>query len=262
MKQSIKILSVGNSFSADTMEHLPDIARSLGVGFRFANLYIGGCSVDRHYRNVVHGLAEYTYYTNTGNGWEKKEQVSIAEALQEEWDIVSIQHGTGDGSRYTSPESYEKLPLLIGRIRELAGEKVKIAFNMAWVAEPESTHHEITSYGGDQSEMYRKLTSLTETLVAPMVDAISPAGTAVQNARAYLPQKLTRDDFHLSYGLGRYIAGLTFLQALCGTDISAVNWCPEGVTEQEREIAKKAAEAAVRTPFAVSPLPFPAPGHE
>ena len=252
MKQSIKILSVGNSFSADTMEHLPDIARSLGVGFRFANLYIGGCSVDRHYRNVVHGLAEYTYYTNTGNGWEKKEQVSIAEALQEEWDIVSIQHGTGDGSRYTSPESYEKLPLLIGRIRELAGEKVKIAFNMAWVAEPESTHHEITSYGGDQLLMYRYLTEVTQKCVLPYVDLLSPAGTAIQNLRSCVDKKLTRDNFHLSYDLGRFTAGLTFLKAVTGADICSVDWMPEGVTEEERELGKRAAELAVMSPFSAA----------
>lgn len=252
--KSIRILSVGNSFSADTMEHLPDIALSLGIDdFKFANLYIGGCSVNRHYHNIVHGLADYVYFTSTGNGWDRKEQVSIAEALQEEWNIVSIQHGTGDGSRYTSPESYENLPLLIERIRQQAGG-AKIAFNMAWVAEPESTHHEITSYGGDQALMYQNLTSLTGSLILPAVDIVSPAGTAVQNARAYLPQKLTRDDFHLSYGLGRYIAALTFLKTLCGIDISGVTWCPDGVTVQEREIAKKAAEAAAKVPFAVSPL--------
>ena len=254
--QHVKILSVGNSFAVDTMEHTADILQSLGItDFVLGNLYIGGCSINRHYRNITEDLAEYVYYTNTGNGWQQTEQVSVADAIRlQDWDIISIQHGTGDNSRYTAPESYENLPKLIEHIRTLAERQVTIAFNMAWVAEPESTHHEITSYGGDQRKMYENLTKLTERMVAPMVDVVSPVGTAVQNARGALHQKLTRDDFHLSYTLGRYIAALTFLKALCDIDVAAVTWCPDGVTESEREIAKKAALAAQHTPFHTSTL--------
>jgi hypothetical protein len=65
----MKILSFGNSFSVDTMEHTADIMKSLGVtDFKFGNLYIGGCSIRRHYNNAVGNLAEYVYYTNSGSG--------------------------------------------------------------------------------------------------------------------------------------------------------------------------------------------------
>ncbi len=250
----MKILSIGNSFSEDTMEHIADIVKSLGIiDFKFANMYIGGCSINRHYNNIVNNTADYVYSVNTGDGWQKTKEVAIADALKEDWDVISIQHGTGDKSRYTAPESYENLAKLIDRVKEL-NKSAKIAFNMAWVAEPESTHHEISSYDGNQALMYQKLTTLTESLVAPLVEVVVPTGTAVQNARPHIPKKLTRDDFHLSYDLGRYIAGLTFLKVLCDIDISAVKWSPEGVTEQEREIAKKAVESAVKAPFTVSEL--------
>lgn len=247
----MKILSIGNSFSVDTMEHIASIATALGItDFRFGNLYIGGCSINRHYNNAVNNLADYVYYTNTGNGWSKTENTSIASAvLDDDWDIISIQHGTGDKSRYTSPESYENLLPLIDKVKALCKKTPKFAFNMAWVAEPESTHHEITSYGGNQLLMYEKLTELTKNVVAPLVDFVIPTGTAVQIARRYIDKKLTRDDFHLSYDLGRYIAGITFLKALCDIDIDALSWCPEGVSEQERERAKSSALAAFKNPF-------------
>lgn len=252
----MKILSIGNSFSVDTMKHLADILKDLGVtNFKLGNLFIPGCSINKHYYNITNDITDYSYYTNTGDEWVKTEQVSSRTAvLAEDWDIICIHHGTKDKSRYTSPESYENLPALIGCVKSLAGENTKIAFNMAWVAEPESTHHEITSYSGDQLLMYEKLTALTENLVKPLVDAVNPVGTAIQNVRPYISRKLTRDDFHLSYDLGRYIAGLTFVKALCCYDVEGVQWCPEGVTEQEQKLAKKAVNKAIAQPYQISEL--------
>ena len=171
-----------------------------------------------------------------------------------DWDIVSIQHGTGDKSRYTSPESYINLLPLIEYIRATYEKPVKIAFNMAWVADPDSVHHEIRSYNGDQDTMYRNVTAVTSEVVAPLVDILSPAGTAIQNLRTATDRKLTRDGFHLSYDLGRYTASLTFLKKLCDLDLSKVSWMPEGVSEEERELAKKAAELAIAKPFSVTDM--------
>lgn len=254
----MKILSVGNSFAKDTMYYAADIAKSAGIcDFKFAFLYIGGCSINRHYRNAVENIAGYVYHVNEGDGWQTTEQYSIEDALRDEhWDIISIQHGTGDKSRYTSPESYNKLLPLIQYIKSHLSYDVKIAFNMAWVADSESTHHEIVSYGGDQQLMYEKLTELTRSRIAslPEVDIVLPTGTTIQNMRAYIPRKLTRDGFHLSFNLGRYAAGLTFLRALCQVAPERVTWVPEGVTLKEQEIAGRAVEAAVKTPYGVSVL--------
>ncbi len=254
--KSLKILFIGNSFSEDTSKHMADIIKSVGnTDFKVANLYIGGCSVKRHYNNIVNGIAEYVYSENTGDGWGKTKDYSIAKAIQNDnWDVIAIQHGTGDGSRYTEIASYNDLPALVSRVKKLAGVSVKIAFNMAWVAEPESTHHEITSYSGNQKLMYEKLTEVTKSVVVPKVDVVSPAGTAIQNARPCFTEKLTRDGFHLSSGLGRYIAGMTFLKSVCDIDVTQVTWCPCDVSASDLEIVKKAVIAAVTTPFAVSDI--------
>lgn len=255
---NIKILSIGNSFSVDTMEFIAEISKSLGINcFKFANLYIGGCSINRHYINAMNDISEYVYYTNIGNGWDRTDHYSIGKAIKEEkWDIISIQHGTGDKSRYTSEDSYKNLKPLIQFVKSLTQADTKITFNMAWVAEPESTHHEITSYGGDQLLMYKKLTELTKNLIASMSEiyTVSPVGTAIQNARTCIDKKLTRDNFHLSYDLGRYIAGLTFFKALCDLDINTVAWKPEGVTKYEKEMAIKAANSAVENPYVITKL--------
>lgn len=257
--EEIKILSIGNSFSVDTMEHVANIALSLGVkSVKLGNLYIGGCSINMHFSNAENDSSSYIYYTNIGKGWNHTENFKISDAIKNEnWDFISIQHGSGDGGFYSDPKSYEKLPALIKYVKSLAGEKTKIAFNMTWVAEPTHTHHEIVSYGGDQMLTYRKIAETTQNTVLATegIDILSPVGTAVQNARtADLPSLLTRDGYHLSYGLGRYIAGLTFFKALTGCDIEKTEWCPDGVNEKEKACALRAALSALENPFDITEI--------
>ncbi len=258
-KKSLKILSIGNSFSVDTMHHLPTVAKSLGFAeIVLGNLYIGGCSLNRHFKNAENDLPAYKYYRSDGGAWSETPDVRISEAISEaDWDVISIQHGTADGSRYTNPASYEKLPALVQYVKEHAPSHTKIAFNMTWVGEPYHHHEEIRAHGGDQMLIYRKITELTSTLVKNTegLDIISPTGTAIQNARTTaLADSLSRDGYHLSYGTGRYIASLTFLSALTGTDISGVTWKPESTDDEGLRIAIAAAEHAVREPFRVTEL--------
>ena len=44
----MKVLAIGNSFSEDATRYLHDIAKADGVALEVANLYIGGCPLDRH----------------------------------------------------------------------------------------------------------------------------------------------------------------------------------------------------------------------
>ena len=256
-KKDLRILSIGNSFSVDTMTHLANVARSAGVeSIRLGNLFVGGCSVRKHYAHVEADLPAYTYYTNRGEGWESTPEVSVKTAIESDaWDWISIQHGTGDGSRYTDPASYEKLPLLIEYVKALA-PKARIAFNMTWVWEPDHNHHEMRSYAGDTAAFYRNLTTLTRDLILPTkgLDTVSPTGTAVQNTRTATSTVLTRDKFHLSGGFGRYIAALTFFEALTGIGTDQVAWKPESVSDEEAAIARAAAHAAVLRPFEITDL--------
>ena len=257
--RTLKVLCIGNSFAVDTVEHVPVIVGDLGISeMHIANLYIGGCSINRHFDNAQNDTPGYRYDENTGSGWRSTPNVSIREAIGlDRWDWISIQHGTGDGSRYTVAQSYENLPALIAYVKAHAHPDTKIAFNMAWAMEPEHTHPDILAHGGDQLLTYRAMATLTAECVAATagLDAISPTGTAIQNARTTaLVKHLSRDGFHLSYGIGRYIAGLTFVGALTGVTLQGLQTLPEGVSEAELPLAIAAATAALQTPFAISQI--------
>lgn len=254
MKTDRKMLFIGNSFSDDTMEHVANILLSLGVtSVSLGNLYIGGCSINRHVDNAANDRAWYEYRTNTGDGWTTTPNTSIRAAVtSQDWDVIAIQSGTADGSRNTCERCYENLPILTAYIRALCKNTPTIVFNMTWVGEAWNGHPEIVAFDGDQAAMYREVTRIAKEFVSPLVDVVSPAGTAIQNARAVGLSPLNRDGYHLSWGPGRYIAGLTFVGAATGLDLRGVTWCPEGVNEAQKALAVKAASEALQTPFDVT----------
>ncbi len=245
----MKILSIGNSFSHDTMYLLPMIAKNLGIDGIFANLYIGGCTIGYHYINAIDNLPVYHYYINSGEEWKDRKRVRISEAIaSEDWDWINIQHGSKDYNCYTQDIFYKRLPDLVSYVRSLAGEKTRISFNMAWVADPEKEHHEMVNlYKNNQEKMYTSLVELTRNVVGftAGIDKISPTGIAIQTARKLGFTDITRDGFHLSYDFGRYIASLTFLNALTDVDITKVSWAPENVTPEMKTVAISCALQAI-----------------
>ncbi len=254
--ETLKVLCIGNSFAVDTAEHVPNIALNAGVkNVKFATLYYGGCSINKHYTNAINNNAPYEYYLNTGSGWSITPGHSILSALQsEEWDWISIQHGTGDGSRYAEEDSYANLENLINYVKQNAIGNPKIAFNMTWVGEVGSHEELIYSFGNDTTLYYNAICALTRDFVSktPGLDLISPTGTAIQNARTANVGLLTRDNYHLSLTTGRYTAGLTFFKALTGADISNLSWAPQGMTPYMKAVAIESAANAIATPYAVT----------
>ncbi len=250
----MNILFIGNSFSDDTMEHAAHILQSLGVNaMSLGNLYIGGCSIHRHVDNAANDRAWYDYRTNTGDGWTTTPDTSLRAALtSREWDVVAIQTGTADGSRNTCERCYDFLPILLKYIKALCKNAPKIVFNMTWVGEAWNGHPEVVAHHGDQMAMYREVARIVHDVVSPQVDAVSPAGTAIQNARAAGLAPLNRDGYHLSWGLGRYIAALTFIGTATGLDISDCAWYPDDVTQAQARLARKAVQDALKTPYVVT----------
>lgn len=254
--ESLKILCIGNSFGVDTMEHLANVAKSMGVkDIKLGTLYIGGCSINKHYNNAVNNTAGYEYFVNTGSGWTSTYNHAIRATLQsEDWDYVSIQHGTGDGSRYADTASYTNLTNLANYIRSYVSSDTKIAFNMTWVGEKGSHEELLNVFDNDTAAYYQAICALTRDhiLTNSAIDIVSPTGTAIQNARTAEIGLLTRDNYHLSLLAGRYTAALTFFKALTGADISHIAWCPANMSAYTKAAAIEAAVNAHATPFAVT----------
>jgi len=88
----MKILSIGNSFSIDAQNYLHAIAHQDKEEISAANLYIGDCTLEIHYRNMLSQRAAYEYWFNGHNTFLK---VSLDDVLlSSSWDVVTLQQGS------------------------------------------------------------------------------------------------------------------------------------------------------------------------
>ena len=97
----LKVLAIGSSFSRPCVESLPPVARALGVDLDIASLYIGGCSLERHWKNIETAetnatFRPYRFDRNTsGRKTAIDGRISIQEALTAaKWDVVTIQQAS------------------------------------------------------------------------------------------------------------------------------------------------------------------------
>ena len=250
----LRILTIGNSFSDDTMEYVYQIAQSAGVEqVELGNLYIGGCTLNTHAQNASRDAAAYEYRTNTRGTWSTQQRAKISTAITStNWDFISLQQASGSSG---IESTYSKLPELIAYVKSLANPEAKLVWNMTWAYQQNSTHEEFPKYDSNQATMYDKILNAVATQVKTQSDItmVSPTGTAIQNARtSYVGDNLTRDGYHLTTDLGRYIAGLTFFHQLTGVSIENVDYAPSGISESLQKIAIESAMNAVKSPTKVT----------
>ncbi len=254
---ALKILTIGNSFSDDTMQYAWDIANALGIKeIYLGNMYIGGCTLDTHIDNAIYDRGAYEYRVKSGeNDWMTINKFKLSTAIaSREWDFISLQQASGSSGM---PATYDKLQQLIDYVKDnmIPGSRTKIVWNMTWAYQQDSTHGEFGKYNGSQTEMYSKIVSTVKEkiLTNDDISAVIPCGTAIQNARtSYLGDALTRDGYHLTFGMGRYIAGLTLIHSLTGLPVDGISYLPNGVAAEDKVIAVESATNAALSPYAVT----------
>lgn len=249
----LKILTIGNSFSDDTMEYIGQIAESFGMEYVLGNLYIPACDIDTHWNNVDKWLPSYEYRTFVSGSWVTTANTRVYDVVKKEnWDYISFQQASGTSGKQ---DTYGNLNLLVDKVREFANANATFVWNMTWAYQSDSTHGAFPNYNSDQATMYESIVKTVQSVIVPneRFSIIAPTGTAIQNARASaLGDTLTRDGYHLELTYGRYIAGLTFFGALTGTDIRNISFAPMGMSAKVKAICIKAAFDAIQTPFAVT----------
>jgi hypothetical protein len=253
-RDTVKILAIGNSFSEDAVEeHLSGLVRAEGLNVIICNMYIGGCSIDRHVKNLRGNLPKYRYRKIGVDGkMMEVKGYSLEKVLAEEdWDYVSVQQSSPVSGL---PDSYALLPELVEFVKSRVPEGAVIMFHQTWAYSPDSNHKGFVNYDKDQMKMYNAIVS-TVNQEAPKagIKKIIPSGTAIQNARtSHLGDDLTRDGYHLSRPLGRYIASCTWLEEVLGVNPVGNSYCPDGMTLKECRTAQKAAHKAVKRPSTVT----------
>ena len=236
----MNVLCIGNSFSQDATRYLHQVS---GEELFVRNLYIGGCSLERHYNNIVGDIADYDYQKN-GRYLRK---ISIAEALKKKkWDYITVQQVSQDSGIIDTYEPF------LGEIVKFIREKcpsAKIVLHRTWAYSETSDHSGFASYDRNRKKMFNAIVDTTTKIAEKYGFDIIPCGNAVEMASQLEefklggPLSIHRDGFHLTLDYGRYLTGLVMYKYFTGKSPCEVEFEPEGT---DKEINAKLKDIANR----------------
>ncbi|RYY13405.1 MAG: DUF4886 domain-containing protein [Chitinophagaceae bacterium] len=254
----LRILAIGNSFSADAVEnHLYDIAKAAGVKVIIGNIAIAGGQLDAHVSNwetkakvydYVKIMSDGTKTTTTGNALE-------AAVIDEHWDYISFQQVSQNSGRFAIIKA--SLPKLYDYVKaKVSNRRAKYMLHQTWAYSQNSTHAGFANYDNDQMKMYNAIVdAYKRTSALTGIKLVIPVGTAIQNARtSVLGDNITRDGYHLSLTTGRYIAALTWFEQITGISVVGNSYKPAGINTNTVELAQHAAHLAVQEPEKVTEM--------
>ena len=256
-QKTVRILAIGNSFSQDAVEqYLHELAEAEGISTIIGNMFIGGCSLERHVKNARDNAPAYAY-RKIGTDGKKREKgkMSLETVLADEaWDYVSLQQASPFSGMY---ETYEaSLPELIEYVKARLPKKTKLMLHQTWAYASTSRHSGFKNYNCNQLTMYQAIAdAVKKAAKANKIKIVIPSGTAIQNARtSFIGDHLNRDGYHLDVKIGRYTAACTWFERIFKHNVVGNPYTPEGLDEARKAVAQKAAHAAVKHPYKVTDL--------
>lgn len=271
---TLRLLSIGNSFSIDSTWYLYSILSSLGYRqIVLGNLYDGGGALWQHAKYLSEGTKSYTYYENRTGSWAQQDNVSGLTPLDKKWgkkswDFISIQQNSqlsGVTASYATNNGSDDLSKIIEIIKEHSPSS-QIIWNMTWSFQQGSTRSPYVYYGWTPSIHYNTTVHSVQSMVKnhPEVAGVIPTATAIENLRTgYIGDNLTRDGYRLSRNNGRIVAALMWARQLSGGSIDGVTATDlqnnadlknETLTDRQLQAMKIAVENAYQNPYRVTPL--------
>jgi len=256
-QKTVRILAIGNSFSQDAVEqYLHELAEAEGISTIIGNMFIGGCSLERHVKNARDNAPAYAYRKIGTDGKKREKGKMSLEAVlaDEDWDYVSLQQASPFSGMY---ETYEaSLPELIEYVKARLPKKTKLMLHQTWAYASTSKHSGFKNYNCNQLTMYQAIAdAVKKAAKANKIKIVIPSGTAIQNARtSFIGDHLNRDGYHLDVKIGRYTAACTWFERIFKHNVVGNPYAPEGLDEVRKAVAQKAAHAAVKHPYKVTEL--------
>ncbi len=255
--RTLRILAIGNSFSRDAIEqNLHELALAGGDTAIIGNLFIGGCSLERHAGNIRDDRHDYVYRKIGADGKRsERKKVSIADALADDkWDYVSLQQASSFSGLFEKYEPY--MPGIMKYVKERTPKKCKIILHQTWAYQNGAGNTGFRYYDRDQLKMYRAIVEANNRAARTWkIKTVVPSGTAIQNARtSFIGDNMNRDGYHLDYGHGRFTAACAWYEKLFGKDVTLNTYAPAGMNSEIAAVARRAAHEAVARPDGITDL--------
>ena len=194
--KELKVLMIGNSFSVCVGNYLPQIVAADGENkLVLTSAYIGGCTLERHYNNLVKAEKEANFKPYQVKVWDSAVNPVKAQAVRKnvnellknnQYDVISIQQGSQKSFDFKSFEPYAGE--IIKYIRKYQ-KNAEIVIQQTWSYRKDSAR--FPKLIADQVVMYNQLKDAYGKLAAKYQLRVIPMGDAVQIYRADTPVKYT-----------------------------------------------------------------------
>ena len=187
--KELKVLMIGNSFSASVHAYLPKMVEAGKTHkLKLANAFIGGCTIERHCRNIDAEKTKPNFkpYTFVVTGEQtRKEKLSVM-IKSDKWDIITIQQGSRHSPYKDKTQELSKK--LIAFVKSLAPQ-AEIIVHQTWAYRADHPWFTGEKPIMTRQKMHEMLTENYNELAKSNNFRMIPVGNAVQLFREKLPVK-------------------------------------------------------------------------
>jgi len=173
--KALKVLAVGNSFSANALHYFGDIVKASGNSVIASNAMIGGCDFERHMRHA--DAFEANPDDPVGRPYPGKKSLKDLLTAQA-WDYVTIQQASPKSFK---PETFHPhADRLIAYIKKYAPQ-AEIVIHETWAYRDDHPFWGLTNFNTDV--MYKGVRSAYDGLAKDTGFRLIPCGDAMETAR-------------------------------------------------------------------------------
>lgn len=277
----LNILFIGNSFTQDATEHLPAMLTASGItGVDMTRLYHGGYTLPEYNTNFnKNNICAERTATAGSTQWSSNETLDDCPATaiaRKVWDVVVIQEHTGRAEGWDYPGTLAPAVIgLLDKIYKLQPDHRPTVIYL--LAQTYSTGSSVLAsyFNNNRTTMFKTITSTARNLMADTgIDMVISSAAMIENLRTSSLMgenslQLTRDTYHLDYGISRYAAACAVFETIITPTLgNRVADCPyrydvsntesgkytTPVTDANAPVAQEAAHQAVEHPFAITPV--------
>jgi hypothetical protein len=278
---AFRIFFIGNSFTKDAVEHLPGILAAAGLSdIQMVHMYYGGRTIPEYNDGWESATDYHCYVCNPGQtSWTDLSGKSLAQiAASGKWDVVTIQEHTGRllawGWTDTEKAAVSGLVEKVKAAQKEQGGNPYVYYILSQAYHDLSKAQNVTKPFNDTDSMWEVIAEQGKKAVEECgFDGVISTGAMLQNLRTSGLQNsngLTRDGYHMDYGIARYGASCTVFETIIGpyngnvkldnnsyrtsgNSTTAGSW-ETAITDANAPIALKAARYAIQKPYEVTDM--------
>ena len=221
----LSILFIGNSFTMDSVTHLPGMIKAAGItDIHMIHMYYGGRLI-RQYYDGWDSYSDYTCYECLPgeDKWTSTKNRNLkAVAGSKDWDIVVIQEHTGNKDAWEwNSDAVSNFSGLLQCVRSSQKQLPKFHYILSQAYENmskigKSSQPSIT--WTDRIGMWEVLSTFgRQAMETFKFDGVISTGAMLENLRTTSfnnKMGLTRDGYHMDLGLARYGASCAVFESL------------------------------------------------